>query len=283
LPFFGEIRVYLPTNLKKELFMKIRLTNPANLLAMLIMVAAMAFTFSCSSDDGDSKSGDSSSSDETNAGIDNSSSSGNKGSSSSGTGNSSSSSGGGSSSSFVLELCKHNGQDAYCQWDSGCANVTNAAGTCASEIDNCKQYGQLYVGVSLPDDALHLPDGITLLAKGEKCENYGGTFIEGAEFCTANNKQLYCQWDTGCFVISANEALGSDPCESEIDNCRRWGKPFINVDPLAVGKGVECESNGGNEFHCCRGVGVGSSFYYYWSIEVNCGSDTSVDHSYCPQ
>jgi hypothetical protein len=69
----------------------------------------------------------------------------------------------------------------------------------------------------------------------------------------SQNRDLYCNWGTGCFAIDPTYA---DPpggtCSSHIEDCQRYGALYINV--LEGGAGIKCSNDGGTQIALCNGV-----------------------------
>ncbi|GBU21464.1 hypothetical protein R80B4_01355 [Fibrobacteres bacterium R8-0-B4] len=152
----------------------------------------------------------------------------------------------------TVEQCKNSsGAQLYCQWNTGCYAINNsganAGKTCTELTASCETDGQMFTGVT----GLNASNEY---GKDVQCAEAGGTPVGGGpvvEQCkNSSGKQLYCQWETGCYAISNGGENAGKTCAELISSCSQDGKLFTDVTGLNAsneyGKDVQCAQAGGS-------------------------------------
>jgi len=130
-------------------------------------------------------------------------------------------------------VCQYNGKGMFCQWDTGCFEVSTdysgiasganacAAGscTCAALITNCENFGTVYSGVTGLTEANKYGEGV-------KCANNGGTFEGGNDPSrTAMGCCLWAETETKCWTIWSNDPDGA---AQKVEQCKSGVNKFWN-------------------------------------------------------
>ncbi|MCL2283952.1 MAG: T9SS type A sorting domain-containing protein [Fibromonadales bacterium] len=128
--------------------------------------------------------------------------------------------------------CSYNSKPMFCQWETGCYEVTTeysgiesganacAAGscTCAALVTNCENFGTIYSGVTgLNEDNNY--------GKGLKCSNQGGKFEGGQDPSrTSLGCCLWADTETSCWTIWSSDEGATD----KVSQCKSGTNKFWN-------------------------------------------------------
>jgi len=148
--------------------------------------------------------------------------------------------------------CYEGDQIAFCQWPTGCNDINNFyydedydnRGPCSTQINNCKSWGQLFVGIELGKI-----NESNNWGAGQDCNALGGKAVNGNNVTPSSNSNTnpssssgnttgkkYCMWQNNpdlCYEIGVQWSEEGSRTEAECKNS------FGSVVTSCVAQNVE--------------------------------------------